>query len=45
MIVQVNGKVTQVNYIHVSILRQTPLPSRLLHNIEQSSSCYRAGPC
>ena len=31
--------------IHVSILPQTPLPSRLPHNIEQSSLCYRVGPC
>ena len=31
--------------IHVSILPQTPLPSRLLHNIEQSSLCYTVGPC
>ena len=30
---------------HVSILSQTPLPSRLLHNIEQSSLCYIVGPC
>jgi len=29
----------------VSILPQTPLPSRLPHNIEQSSLCYRVGPC
>ena len=26
-------------------LPQTPLPSRLLHNIEQSSLCYTVGPC
>ena len=32
-------------HIHVSILPQTPLPSRLLHNIEQSSLCYTVGPC
>ena len=24
---------------------QTPLPSRLPHNIEQSSPCYTVGPC
>ena len=27
-------------HIHVSILPQTPLPSRLPHNTEQSSLCY-----
>ena len=32
-------------HIHVSILPQIPLPSRLLHNIERSSLCYTAGPC
>ena len=32
-------------YIHVSILHQTPFPSRLLHNIDQSSLCYTVGPC
>ena len=31
--------------IHVSILPQTPLPSRLPHNIEQSSMCSPVGPC
>ena len=31
--------------IHVSILPQTPLPSRLPHNIEQSSLCDTVGPC
>ena len=31
--------------MHVSILPQTPLTSRLPHNIEQSSLCYRVGPC
>ena len=31
--------------IHVSILPQTPLPSRLPHNTEQSSMCYTVGPC
>ena len=30
---------------HVSILPQTPLPSRLPHNVEQSSTCYTVGPC
>ena len=27
-------------HIHVSIFPQIPLPSRLPHNIEQSSLCY-----
>ena len=31
--------------MHVSILPQTPLPSRLPHNIEQSSMCYTVSPC
>ena len=31
-------------HIHVSILPQTPLPSRLPHNIEQSSLCYTVSP-
>ena len=31
-------------YIRVSILPLTPLPSRLPHNIEQSSLCYTVGP-
>ena len=32
-------------HIHVPILPQTPLPSRLPHNIEQSSLCCTVGPC
>ena len=32
-------------HIHVSILPQTPLPSRLPHNTDQSSICYTVGPC
>ena len=32
-------------HIHVSILPQTPLPSRLPHDIEQSSLSYTVGPC
>ena len=32
-------------HIHVSILPQTLLPSRLPHNYEQSSLCYTGGPC
>ena len=39
---QVNSKGTQR---YTSILPQTPLPSRLPHNIEQSSLCYAVGPC
>ena len=34
-----------VMHIHVSILPQTPLPSRLPHNTEQSFMCYRIGLC
>ena len=32
-------------HTHVSILLQTPVPSRLPHNSEQSSLCYTVGPC
>ena len=33
-------------HIHVSFLPQTPLPSRLPDNIEQSSLlCHAVGPC
>ena len=32
-------------HMHVSVLPQTPLPSRLAYNIEQSSMCYTVGPC
>ena len=31
--------------IHVSMVPQTPLPSRLPQNTEQSSLCYTVGPC
>ena len=31
--------------MHVAILPQTLLPSRLPRNIEQSSLCYPVGPC
>ena len=31
--------------IYVSILPQTPFPSRMPHNIEQSFLCYIIGPC
>ena len=32
-------------HILVSIFPQTPLPSRLPHNIEQSSLCVQVSPC
>ena len=32
-------------HMHVSTLPQTPLPSRLPPNIEQSPLCYTGGPC
>ena len=32
-------------HIYVSVLPQTPLPSRLPHNIEQSSMCYTINSC
>ena len=32
-------------HIDVSILPQTPLPSQLPHNIDQSSMCSTGGPC
>ena len=32
-------------HTHVSIFPQTPLPSRLPHDIEQSSLCCTVGPC
>ena len=31
-------------HMHVSILPQTPFPSRLPHNIEESSPCYTVSP-
>ena len=34
-----------IQHIYLSILPQTPLPSRLACNIEQSSLCCPAGPC
>ena len=33
-----------VIHVHVFILPQTPLPSRLPHNIEHTSKCYTVGP-
>ena len=32
-------------HTNVSIVPQTPLTSRLPHNIELSSMCYTVGPC
>ena len=32
-------------HIDVSILPQTPLPSRLPHHSEQGALCYTVGPC
>ena len=34
-----------VIHIHVSILFQILFPFKFLHNIEQSSLCYKVGPC
>ena len=34
-----------VIHMHVSILLQILFPFRLLENIEQSSLCYKVGPC
>ena len=44
-VVIVSGEQQRDSAIHVSTLPQTPRPSRLLHNIEQSSLCYTVGPC
>ena len=41
---QVNGKGTQHAYTCIH-LPQTPLTSRLPHNVEQSSMCYTVDPC
>ena len=45
VIVSGNSEGTLVIYMHVSILPQTPLPSRLPHNLQQSSLCYTEGLC
>ena len=47
MFVRVSGEQQRdgVIHIHVSILPQTPLSSRLPCNIEQSSLCYAVGSC
>ena len=39
-----NSKGDSAIHIHVPILPQTPFPSRLPHNIEQSSLSYTVGP-
>ena len=46
-VVIVSGEQQKDSAIHicVSILPQTPLPSRLPHNTEQRSLCYMVGPC
>ena len=46
-VVIVTGEEQRDLAIHTcaSILPQTPLPSRLPHNIEQSSLWYTVGPC
>ena len=44
MLYRLSYKGSPTIHIHVSILPQTPLPSRL-HNIEQSSMCYTVGTC
>ena len=41
MIVSGEEQRDSAQHIHVSILAQIPLPSRLPHNIAQSSMCYR----
>ena len=43
--VKLINKTVIVSDIDVSILPQTPFPSRLPHNIKQSSLCYTVGPC
>ena len=42
---QVNSEGTQPYIYMYPFSPQIPLPSRLPHNIEQSSLCYRLGPC
>ena len=46
-VVIVSGQHQRDSAIHtrVSILSQTPPPSRLPHNTEQSSMCYTIGTC
>ena len=45
VIVSVEQQRDSAIHIHVSILPQTPLPSRLPHGIEQHSLCYKVGAC
>ena len=40
MIVSGTQQSDSVIHVYVSILPKTPLPSRLSHNVEQSSMCY-----
>ena len=46
-VVIVSGGQQKDSAVHTdaSILPQTPLPSRLSHNIEQSFICYIVVPC
>ena len=44
VIVSGGGQRDPAIHIHVSILPQTPLPSKLPYDIEQSSLCCRVGP-
>ena len=45
MIASGRPKRNSATHIHVSILPQIPLLSRLPHNSEQTSLCYKVGPC
>ena len=42
---QVDRKGLSQTYMHIAMLPQTPLPSRLPPVLEQSSLCCPAGPC
>ena len=46
-VVIVSGELWRESAIHIheSILPPSLLPSRLAHDIEQSSMCYTVGPC
>ena len=45
MTVSAGQQKDSVVHIHVFVLPQTPLPSRLPRNSEQSFLCYTVGPC
>ena len=45
VIVTDEQKRDSVIHVHVSVLPQTPLLSKLSHSFEQSSLCFREGPC